>query len=96
MRTIITILILASAPGCGKKSPADQCDAIYQKGNGEHPYTSDKAKFIEACSKTEDDTRRCLLMKAKDKMNDKACGAMAEGKTFDEQMEIMKLGQGTP
>ncbi|MDB4955779.1 MAG: hypothetical protein JWO36_3348 [Myxococcales bacterium] len=95
--TMTAILIIASATGCkGSKSPAEQCDAIYQKGMGQSPYTTDKAKFIEACSKTGDETRRCLQLTVKEKLKDQGCGPMAEGKAFDESMEIMKLGQGTP
>ncbi len=91
-----TILILASAAGCKGKSPAEQCEAIYQKGDGSEPYKTDKAKFIEACSKTSDTTRRCLQMKGKDRMKDDSCGPTAQGNTWDEQMSVMKLGQGTP
>ena len=67
---------------------------IYQKGNGEHAYTTDKTAFIDACKKTEDNTRRCLLLSGKEAFDDKACGP-GNGNTFHESMEIMKLGQGT-
>jgi hypothetical protein len=96
MKTLMTILfaLVATTTACSKNSPTDQCEKIYQKGDGEHPYATDKAKFMEACEKTEDNTRRCLLLSGKEAFDDKTCGP-GNGNTFRETMEIMKLGQGT-
>ena len=93
--TTVLVLVLGSFAGCKKsQNPEEQCDAIYQKGDGEKPYATDKAKFMEACKKTEDNTRRCLLLSGEESFKDKSCGP-GEGNTFRESMEIMKLGQGT-
>lgn len=87
-------IVIAVLVGCGgKKSPADQCEAIYQKGDGEKPYAGDKTKFMEVCQKSGDDARRCLLLSGKDAFEDKSCGP-GNGTTFHESMEIMQLGQG--
>ncbi len=97
MLRIATVLVLVagSFAGCKKsESPEEQCEQIYQKGDGEKPYQTDKAKFMDACKKTEDNTRRCLLLPARESFKDKSCGP-GEGNTFKESMEIMKLGQGT-
>jgi hypothetical protein len=96
MKTLTTILfaLVATTTACSKKESAtDQCEKIYQKGDGEKPYATDKAKFMEACEKTEDNTRRCLLLSGKESFEDKTCGP-GNGNTFRESMEIMKLGQG--
>jgi hypothetical protein len=93
--TLTMILILASAAGCKGKSAEAQCDDIYQKGTGDAPYKTDKAKFIEACVKTSDNTRRCMLLKGKDRFKDDKCGPSAEGNSFDEQHQLGLLGQGT-
>jgi hypothetical protein len=96
MRLTMTLLfILASAAGCKGKSAADQCDAIYQRGTGDAPYKTDKAKFIEACTKTSDNTRRCMLLKGKDRFKDDSCGPSGPDNTFDEQHQLGLLGQGT-
>ncbi len=97
MLRVITALVfvVAGAAGCKKSaSPEEQCESIYQKGDGEHPYKTDKTKFLEACKKTEDNTRRCLLLSGEESFKDKTCGP-GNGNTFRESMEIMKLGQGT-
>ncbi|HEY1554573.1 MAG TPA: hypothetical protein VGF94_07030 [Kofleriaceae bacterium] len=91
----ILFAMLAATAACGKESPDKQCEKIYQKGDGEKAYSTDKAKFIEACVKTGDNTRKCLLMKGKDRMKDDSCGP-GVGNTFDEMASLMKLGQGTP
>jgi hypothetical protein len=89
------ILVVGSLAGCKKsQSPEDQCEAIYKKGDGEKPYATDKTKFMDACKKTEDNTRRCLLLSGEESFKDKTCGP-GNGNTFRESMEIMKLGQGS-
>jgi len=98
MKRLTTIMILSlaalGAVGCKGKSPADECEAIYKKGNGEKSYSTDKAKFMDVCTKASDQARKCLQESGKDRFNDKDCGP--DGKSFDEQMTIMKTGQGTP
>ena len=91
----VMILSLAAlgAAGC-KPSPQKQCEDIYKKGNGEQAYATDKATFMDVCTKASDTARKCLLEKGKDRMKDPDCGP--DNKSFDEQMTIMKTGQGTP
>lgn len=97
---LTTILFLAAATfstaACKGPSPEAQCEDIYKKGDGTAPYKTDKAAFMAACTKTSDTTRTCLTEKGKDRMKDKDCGPDGPNSTFDEQMQIMKLGQGTP
>lgn len=99
MRWMIALCLMSSlslTTACkGGDSPDQQCEKIYQKGDGEHAYTTDKAKFMEACKKVEPNTRRCLLLSGKEQMKDESCGP-GKGNTFDQMMELMKLGQGTP
>jgi len=95
MTKLISILVMATTVmACSKgKDANEQCEAIYQKGDGSKPYATDKAKFLEACAKTGDDTRRCLSMSGSEAFKDDSCGP-GHGNTFRESMEIMKLGQG--
>ena len=94
MSVLFVLATTVTATACHKgPSPAEQCDKIYAKGDGTHPYTTDKAAFTAACVKTEDNTRRCLLLSGKESFDDKKCGP-GNGNTFKESMEIMKLGQG--
>src|SRR5262245_17734282 len=94
LMSLTTTILIATSACDGKDRPAEQCEKIYAKGDGEKPYATDKAKFLEACTKTEDNTRRCLLLSGKEAFEDKTCGP-GNGNTFRESMEIMKLGQGT-
>lgn len=97
---LTTILFLAAATlsttACKGKDPKAQCEDIYQKGDGTAPYKTDKAKFMDVCTKTSDTTRKCLLESGKDRFKDKDCGPDGANNTFDEQMNVMKTGQGTP
>ena len=96
MTALLVITSLSLTAACKKgESPEQQCEKIYQKGDGEHAYTTDKAKFLDACKKVEPNTRRCLLLSGKEKMKDDSCGP-GPGNTFDQMMDLMKLGQGTP
>lgn len=94
-RIVLALSILLPAVGaCSKgKSPAAQCEAIYQKGDGTKPYATDKPTFIEACKKAEANTRRCLLLGGEAAFKDKSCGP-GNGNTFSESMKLMQLGQG--
>ncbi len=96
MKRLTTILVLglATLGACKHDSPEAQCEAIYKKGDGEKSYTTDKNAFMAACTKASDQARHCLTLKGKERMKDDSCGP--DGKSFDEQMQIMKLGQGTP
>jgi hypothetical protein len=95
---LMTIMLLAlttfGTVACKGASPEAQCEDIYKKGDGEKAYATDKAKFMELCTKANDTARKCLLEKGHDRMKDKDCGP--DGKGWDDQMAIMKQGQGTP
>ena len=97
MKRLTTIMILSlaalGAVGCGK-SPEEQCEAVYKKGDGEKAYSTDKAKFMAACTKTSDLARKCLGESGKQRFDDKDCGP--DSKAWDEVMQVMKIGQGTP
>jgi hypothetical protein len=96
----MTILFLGAATlstaACKGKSPEAQCEDIYKKGDGTASYKTDKNAFMDACKKTSDTTRKCLLESGKERFKDKDCGPDGANNTFDEQMQIVKLGQGTP
>ncbi|MBV8757790.1 MAG: hypothetical protein JO257_10955 [Deltaproteobacteria bacterium] len=95
MRLMITMLLSFSALGaCKGADPKAQCEDIYKRGDGEKSYATDKAKFMDVCTKTSDTTRKCLLEHGKERMSDKDCGP--DGKAWDEIMNVMKTGQGTP
>lgn len=89
--TILLSLATLAAAGCGK-SPTQQCEAIYQKGDGEKPYSTDKAKFMDVCTKASDAARHCLQLKPKDLFKDESCGPT--GKAWDDMQKIMQQGQG--
>ena len=96
MKRLTTMILLSlatlSVASCGK-SPTQQCEAIYQKGDGEKPYSTDKTKFMDVCTKASDAARHCLLLKGKDRFKDDSCGPT--GKAWDESMKIMQQGQGS-
>lgn len=98
MKRLTTIMMLSlatlGAVGCKGASPEAQCEDIYKKGDGEKPYATDKTKFMDVCTKASATARKCLLEKGKERMKDKDCGP--DNKSFDDQMAIMKTGQGTP
>ena len=95
MRLMMTMMLsLAALGACKGASPQSQCEDIYKKGDGEKAYATDKAKFMDVCTKTSDTARKCLLEKGRDRMKDKDCGP--DGKAWDEIMNVMKTGQGTP
>lgn len=98
MKRLTTIMILSmavlGAVGCKGKSPEEQCEAVYKKGDGEKAYSTDKAKFMAACTKTSDQARKCLTESGKERFDDKDCGP--DSKAWDEVMSVMKIGQGTP
>ncbi|HSN28068.1 MAG TPA: hypothetical protein VLT45_17390 [Kofleriaceae bacterium] len=43
---------LAALGACKGASPQSQCEDIYKKGDGEKAYATDKAKFIDVCTRT--------------------------------------------
>ena len=95
MRLMTMLLLsLATLGACKGASPQSQCEDIYKKGDGEKSYATDKAKFMDVCTKASDTARKCLLEKGKERMNDNDCGP--DGKAWDEIMSVMKVGQGTP
>lgn len=93
---LITIMALSVATlgACKGASPQSQCEDIYKKGDGEKSYSTDKAKFMDVCTKASDTARKCLLEKGRERMKDNDCGP--DGKAWDEIMNVMKTGQGTP
>ena len=90
----ILLLSLATLGACKGADPKSQCEDIYKKGDGEKSYATDKAKFMDVCTKASDTARKCLLERGKERMADKDCGP--DQKAWDEIMNIMKTGQGTP
>ena len=90
----IMLLSLATLGACKGASPQSQCEDIYKKGDGEKAYATDKTKFMDVCTKASPAARKCLLEKHKEQMKDDDCSP--SGKAWDEMMNIMKTGQGTP
>ena len=97
MFSIVALISVTALGACGggSKDPKDACEAIYQKGGQTPPkaYTGDHTKFMEACVKAGDETRRCMQLSGSEAFKDENCGP-GHGNTFQESFDLMKLGGG--